>query len=263
MKFRAETSSLFLPQVENFTNELALTLVIAGLLFIAFSKQKIEDELTQKIRLNALYWSILTNYIWYAVFAYLISAAPFEKVKVIQTILSVSGDGVNFWVINLFTPLLIFVLRFYYLIYKGRDEYDVKPIKLLPYKFYRPVGELSTIFMILLSVIYYFFINEEKGGTMFLLLPFTMLIWVFSKEKQEDEYLSAIRLHAMQWAIYINYIILLISSVFFYGVDFLFIMMLNLITIPTIFLIVFHYRLYKIRQTDAEAGKSNLNINLL
>src|SRR5438105_1271419 len=45
---------LFLGANENFTDELALTLVIVGLLFIAFSRLKREDELTAQIRLNAL-----------------------------------------------------------------------------------------------------------------------------------------------------------------------------------------------------------------
>src|SRR4051812_41391331 len=60
--------TLLLGTTENFTNELALALVIIGLLFIAFSKTRKEDELTGKIRLNALYWAVLANFSGYAVF---------------------------------------------------------------------------------------------------------------------------------------------------------------------------------------------------
>jgi hypothetical protein len=256
-----EKETLFLPKYENFTNELALTLIVTGLVFIAFSKRKQEDELTARIRLNALYWSILVNYAWYGIFIILALVNVVVHVKGVQVAVGFVGDNLDFMVYNLFTPLVIFIARFYYLVYKSREEYDIKPIKLLPNKLYRPAGELLTIALIVITAAFDLLVEGDKGDTLFLMLPFAMLLWVYSKEKQEDEYISTIRLHAMQWSIYTNYIILLMANLFVYGAGFLYIMMFNLVTIPAIFLIVFHYRLYRIRQIDNE--RSSLKINLL
>jgi hypothetical protein len=256
-----EKATLFLPEYENFTNELALTLIVSGLVFIAFSKRKQEDELTARIRLNALYWSILANYVWYGIFIILALINVVVHVKGVQVAVNFVGDNLDFMVYNLFTPWVIFITRFYYLVFKSREEYDIKPIKLLPNKFYRPAGELLTVALIVIIAALDVFFDGDRGDTLFLILPFAMLVWVYSKEKQEDEYISTIRLHAMQWAIYANYIILLIANLFVYGAGFLYIMMFNLGTIPAIFLIVFHYRLYRIRQIGNE--RSNLKVNLL
>jgi len=52
-------NSLVYPQ-NTYTDELVLTVVILGLFFLAFSKEKKEDELTTRIRQNALYWAYLS-----------------------------------------------------------------------------------------------------------------------------------------------------------------------------------------------------------
>lgn len=255
------TSQLFLPAYENFTNELALTLVVAGLIFIAFSKQKIEDELTANIRLNALYWAILVNYLLYALFLSAVVAINEFDMRALANGIDAFLGGYTFMTYNLFTPLVIFATRFYYLLYKRNDEYVIKPTRFLPSKPYRIIGQLLTFVFAVLVIIQ---VAKVKDITwVFYILPLVMLIWVFSKEKQEDEYINAIRLDAMQIAVYANYFILLVANFTFYSTDFLLIMVFNLATIPTIFLIVFHYRLYKIRQADIEAGKNTLNINIL
>lgn len=255
------TSQLFLPAYENFTNELALTLVVAGLIFIAFSKQKIEDELTAKIRLNALYWAILVNFLLYALFLSAVVAINEFDMRALANGIDAFLGGYTFMTYNLFTPLVIFATRFYYLLYKRNDEYVIKPTRFLANKPYRIIGQLLTFVFAVLVIIQ---VAKVKDITwVFYILPLVMLIWVFSKEKQEDEYINAIRLDAMQIAVYANYFILLIANFTFYSTDFLLIMVFNLATIPTIFLIVFHYRLYKIRQVDIEAGKNTLNINIL
>jgi cbb3-type cytochrome oxidase subunit 3 len=256
-----ETTSLFLPEFENFTNELALILVVTGLIFIAFSKQKKEDELTARIRLNALYWAILVNYLLYTLYLVVVVATNEFDMKAVQNGLDAFLEGYTFMTYNLFTPLVIFTARFYYLLYKRKDEYVIKPIRFLANRPYRILGQILTlvigVFVAIQSV------RERDITWVFYMLPLAMLVWVFSKEKREDEYINAIRLDAMQIAVYANYLILLVADFVFYSTDFLLIMVFNLATIPAIFLMVFHYRLYKIRQTDTEAGKSNLNINLL
>ena len=42
-----------------------------------------------------------------------------------------------------------------------------------------------------------------------------LIIVAFSKEKIEDEQISQLRLDSLQWAVYLNYIILVISLSFY------------------------------------------------
>src|SRR5690242_15327562 len=58
-----ESGSLIQSSYEDFTNELALMLVVSGLLITAFSKEKVEDELIAKIRANSLYWAVLMGFV--------------------------------------------------------------------------------------------------------------------------------------------------------------------------------------------------------
>src|SRR5579863_1562425 len=61
-----QNNSLFHgPVFQNLTNTLALMAVVIGLFLIAFSKEKQEDELSARMRQNALYWAVLVNYMMY------------------------------------------------------------------------------------------------------------------------------------------------------------------------------------------------------
>src|SRR3982074_1325476 len=46
----------------NFTDEIALTGLILGLLFIAFAREKNEDEFIHHARLEGWQWAVLINY---------------------------------------------------------------------------------------------------------------------------------------------------------------------------------------------------------
>lgn len=67
----------------------------------------------------------------------------------------------------------------------------------------------------------------------------------FSKEKIEDEYISSLRLSSLIWAVLLNYLILLLSFLFVYGLSFLDIMVYNMFTVLIIFILRFHYLIYK------------------
>lgn len=230
--------------MENFTNELALTLVIIGLLLISFSKVKREDELTAKIRLNALYWAILVNYGLYSIFSLLVFIGYALKAPIGNGLFGPFAYSLGFTVYNFFVPLLIFIGRFYYLIYRNKNEYTVKPVRYLPYKPYRLLGKwVSLIIILLLIVAFSFHIDFLEISFMF--LPFSLLLWVYSREKKEDEYINSIRLEAMQMAVYVNYAILLLSDLLVYGLNFLSVQFINLVTIPLIFIAWFQYRLYR------------------
>lgn len=242
-------------QFENFTNELALTLVIIGLGFIAFSKVKREDELTARIRLNALYWAILINFVFYI----------FCMCVQLLNIGQINDTFAAFLTYNLFTPLLIFIARFYYLLYKNRNEYQVTRLHFLSHKPFNMLGKLLSLVLIVptLYTLIFDFWGSSYADYAFYFLPVTFLLWIYSKEHVEDEYINSMRLDAMQLAVYVNYLILLLANVFCYGITFLLIQTLNLITIPLIFVVIFQYRLFRLsRQTGKKSG-NNLNMGLL
>lgn len=90
----------------NFTNEIAIIGFIISLILIAFSKLKFEDEYIAKVRLECLQIGIYVN------FVLLIIATIF-----IHGLL-------YFWVtiFNMFTPLIIFIVRFHYIIFVNKSK---------------------------------------------------------------------------------------------------------------------------------------------
>ncbi len=88
--------------ITNFTDELAAIGLIISLFFVAFSKEKIEDEAIQFFRLEALQLAVYANY------AVLLLAVIFCYGTLFFTIMT----------INLFTVLFIFILRFRYVLYQ-------------------------------------------------------------------------------------------------------------------------------------------------
>ncbi|MBS7788291.1 hypothetical protein KIH23_13365 [Flavobacterium sp. CYK-55] len=70
------------------------------------------------------------------------------------------------------------------------------------------------------------------------------LLVAFSRENQEDEYLMQLRLSAFQWAVFANYILLLVLFLGVYGIDFLVVLSYHLYTVIVLFIARFHYLLY-------------------
>ena len=85
----------------NLTNTLVVVITIIGLLMIAFSKEKIEDEYVAQIRLESLQWAIYFNF----------------ALLIIITFLVYGIDYFSVTVYNMFTPLVIFILRFNYILH--------------------------------------------------------------------------------------------------------------------------------------------------
>ena len=71
------------------------------------------------------------------------------------------------------------------------------------------------------------------------------LFVMFSKEKKEDEYINQIRLNSLQYSVFLNYILLFICILFIHGFAFFNVMVYNLFTIILIYIIRFHYFIYK------------------
>ncbi len=92
--------------VLDFTDEIAAIGSIVGLLFIAFSKVKVEDEYVSKIRLESLQWAIYFNFI----------------LLILATIFVHGMLYFHVIVFNMFTPLIFFIVRFYYILFIKNSE---------------------------------------------------------------------------------------------------------------------------------------------
>ena len=66
-----------------------------------------------------------------------------------------------------------------------------------------------------------------------------------SREKIEDEMVRQLRLNSLLVALYINYAVLIVCSLFVYGLDFLYVMIYNMFTMLIIFMAVFRYRMWQ------------------
>ncbi|MBC7617156.1 MAG: hypothetical protein H7202_13905 [Pedobacter sp.] len=90
----------------NLTNEFAVFGITIGLLMIVFTKEEIEDEYISVLRLKSLQWAVLLSY-------------------VVLIVLNFSAYGLVFLILlvyNIWTTLLIFIIKFYWSLYKLRKE---------------------------------------------------------------------------------------------------------------------------------------------
>lgn len=82
-------------------DELISVSLIAGLLLLTFSREKTEDEWISQVRLESLQWAVLVNSFLLIFFTMWTHGMPFFSIMVY----------------NMYTPLLIFVARFHYVLH--------------------------------------------------------------------------------------------------------------------------------------------------
>jgi small-conductance mechanosensitive channel len=88
--------TLFSLPSNNFTDELGGILLITGLLLIAFSKEKDEDERIATLRLESLLWAVLINSI----------------LLILAMIFLYNGLFLQAIAYNICTTLILFIIRF-------------------------------------------------------------------------------------------------------------------------------------------------------
>jgi hypothetical protein len=87
----------------NLLNTIVGVLFIAGALLVGFTKEKTEDEFIYKLRLSSLLWAVLVNY----------------SLLIIAFIFIYDTAFLNVMIYNMFTVLLLFIVRFNYILYKN------------------------------------------------------------------------------------------------------------------------------------------------
>lgn len=88
-------------QDENLMIEIIMTLVAIGFLFVAFSKEKHEDEYISKVREDSLVWGFYVNIIYFLLGIWLVYGADFW--------------AFIYW--SLIIPPVVFLVRFHWFIY--------------------------------------------------------------------------------------------------------------------------------------------------
>ena len=97
--------SINLDEQINLTDEIALTGLIVGLLFIAFARQKQEDEFIHHTRLQSWQWAVLINY----------------GLLLIATWLVHGFNFIDVMVYNMLTVLIIFIVRFHFVLFRNKN----------------------------------------------------------------------------------------------------------------------------------------------
>jgi hypothetical protein len=87
----------------NITNTVIGGFFIIGAVLVGFSKEKKEDEFITELRLSSLLWAVLVSYILLFIAFIFVYGTPFLDVMVY----------------NMFTVLIIFIVRFNYLMHKN------------------------------------------------------------------------------------------------------------------------------------------------
>lgn len=87
--------------------------------------------------------------------------------------------------------------------------------------------------------------DEILGGGLII----SLMLLAFSKEKIEDEFVSKMRLESLLWAVYVNYILLILAFFLVYGNSFFDVIVYNMYTILIFFIGRFHFLMYRHLQT--------------
>jgi hypothetical protein len=74
----------------------------------------------------------------------------------------------------------------------------------------------------------------------------------FSKTKNEDEFIAKIRYESLVWAFYFNAFLILISTLFLYGMSYFTVMIGNIFSTLVFFIGRFHYKLYQLKRSTHE-----------
>jgi hypothetical protein len=74
----------------------------------------------------------------------------------------------------------------------------------------------------------------------------------FSQEKVEDEYIASLRLSSLLWAVWVNYLLLLVAFLFVWGMPFFNVMVYNMFTVLIIFIARFNIMIRRRAQLEGE-----------
>lgn len=228
----------------SFVQEIIFTGLAIGLLMITFAKEKIEDEYIMTLRLESLQWAVLAN----------------STLLVLATWIFYGTNFLSVQIYNMMTVLIIFVARFHYVLY-NKNSSSERNISLPPN--YKKIGFAIVLicliaFILLLTQTYDFpFLNTRHSEAF--LLDNTNISWIdeilitgmtiglvmmaFAREISEDEFIVSLRLRSLQWAVLLNYGLLLLMNWVYFEADFGNLLNYTMFTVLIIFVLWFNISL--------------------
>lgn len=119
--------------------------------------------------------------------------------------------------------------------------FDTKVLSLVYENYIKGDNEVHNLFFEIVE-------NNILDELLLILTILSALCIAFSKEKQEDELITKIRLDSLVWVTYVNYIVLIISTIFVYDFTYLWVMIINMLTILIFFIIRFNWQLIRLKK---------------
>ncbi len=74
----------------------------------------------------------------------------------------------------------------------------------------------------------------------------------FSETENEDEFISKIRYESLVWATYLNFGLMLLSTLFIYGFPYFDVLIINIFAMLLFFIIRFHFMIYKLNKSISD-----------
>jgi hypothetical protein len=242
----------------NFTDEVAVTLIICGCFFVGFSRLKNENRITQRLRLNALYWAMVVNsmvIIVVEVYTALLTALDKREPR--------WADSPAYYLLySIFFTLLLFLGRYWYLLNTLDKPRLKKRFYLLRYPWLNTLAQtLIGIYVVFTALSFIQSAHVDLSSNTFQDIYFVVvvpcsLLCVLTRE--ENEVSNNRRLKATEIAYFINYALFLLATWVVYNFDYLEVIEISLSSLPIIFSIVFYfYRKTAARKSAAVAAKTD------
>ncbi len=245
---------LFSEENYSYIEEILFTGWAVSLLFIAFAREKIEDEYVQTLRLQSLQWAVLANAALLLIANWSLYGEHFFRVMVY----------------NMLTVLIIFIIRFHYVLHWTKTP--LKATFSLPHRF-KKIGLVIVIPCIIAYILYSAEIYDfpflktgvHQDASFFENVNYTyvdeilltgmiigLVMMAFAREKAEDEFIVSIRLRSLQSAVLLNYALLLIFNWFFFESNFMRMLIYNMFTVLILFVIWFNITYWRNNSLTAE-----------
>ena len=224
-------------------DELSVIGLTLALLFIGFARCCQEDECVSALRLKALTLAVLAEYI----------------VLVAGTLMYHGFAYLDFVIYNMFTVLVAFVLLFHGLVWAWRKGWITVSARmwLLP-PLYRRIGWVLAV-PFAAACIYVLTEAINMGQWLdevsVIGLTIALLLISFSRERQEDEYIAALRAKAWVWSVYVSYSILFVATIVLYNDAYGYFFYCNLFTLLIVFILKFRWMMHQLNKEGGSHDK--------
>lgn len=94
--------------------------------------------------------------------------------------------------------------------------------------------------------------NDLTDEILITLIVTGCMLTGFSRLTDEDEFTAKIRYESLAWALWFNFVLLMLATWLVYGMFYLQVMMLSMFSVPLFFVARFHLMLYKLKKMQRD-----------